>query len=170
MRQIPRARFLLVGDGPYRDQFERLAHETGMRDRFIFAGLVPPEQMPRYYALMDVLVHLSRREGLPRALPQALATGKPVVAFDCDGAREVCLDGQTGFLVPLGRKELLVERLRRLEGDVELRRQMGATGRAFVRDRFGVEVMVEELRTLYRRLVGSHEQDQLAARTDVARS
>ncbi|HRI12423.1 MAG TPA: glycosyltransferase family 4 protein, partial [Verrucomicrobiota bacterium] len=170
VRQIPRVRFLLVGDGPYRDQFERLANETGVRDRFVFAGLVPPEQMPRYYALMDVLVHLSRREGLPRALPQALAAGKPVVAFDCDGAREVCLDGQTGFLVPLGQKELLVERLRRLEGDSGLREQMAATGREFVRNRFGVEVMVEELRALYRRLVGSREQRQLPDRIDVLRS
>ena len=51
---------------------------------------------------MDALVHLSLREGLPRALPQALAAGKPVVAYDCDGAQEVCLDNETGFLVPPG--------------------------------------------------------------------
>jgi glycosyltransferase involved in cell wall biosynthesis len=70
-----------------------------LRGYFVFAGLVPPSEIPRYVASMDLLVHLSLREGLPRALPQALACGKPVVAFDVDGAREVCLDGETGLLV-----------------------------------------------------------------------
>ena len=56
---------------------------------------------------MDALVHLSLREGLPRALPQALAAGKPVVAYDCDGAREVCRDGESGFLVPARRFDRL---------------------------------------------------------------
>ena len=65
---------------------------------FVFAGLVPPDEVPRYVGIMDRLAHLSLREGLPRALPQALAAGKPVVAYDCDGAREVCLENETGFL------------------------------------------------------------------------
>jgi glycosyltransferase involved in cell wall biosynthesis len=48
---------------------------------------------------MDAVAHLSRRDGLARVLPQALAAGKPIVAYDCDGAREVCIDDETGFLV-----------------------------------------------------------------------
>ena len=63
---------------------------------------------------MDALVHLSLREGLPRALPQALAAAKPVVAYDCDGASEVCLDGQTGFLVQPGDLTGLKNRLLQL--------------------------------------------------------
>ena len=85
---VPQVKFLLVGDGIYRKRFEQLAEKMGLRRHFVFAGLVPPSEIPRYVALMDVLVHLSLREGLPRALPQALACGKPVVAFDVDGARD----------------------------------------------------------------------------------
>ena len=59
-------------------------------NHFIFAGLVPPTEVPKFVGIMEVLVHLSLREGLPRALPQALAAAKPVIAYDCDGAREVC--------------------------------------------------------------------------------
>ena len=99
---VPNVKFLLVGDGIYRERFERLATEMNLRRYFVFAGLVPPGEIPRYVASMDLLVHLSLREGLPRALPQALACGKPVVAFDVDGAREVCIDGETGLLVRAG--------------------------------------------------------------------
>ena len=61
-----------------------------------------PEEVPQYIGIMDVLVHLSKREGLPRALPQAMAAGKPVIAMDSDGAKEVCIDGRTGCLLKPG--------------------------------------------------------------------
>ena len=92
------------------DGSEALAKSSGMERHFIFTGLIPPDEVPRYVGIMDALVHLSQREGLPRALPQALAAGKPVVAYDCDGAREVCIENETGFLIrpgdlkKLGRK------------------------------------------------------------------
>ena len=74
----PRLKFLLVGDGILREEFEKKLSALGIRDHFVFTGLVPPSQIPALTGIMDILVHLSRREGLPRALPQALAAGKPV--------------------------------------------------------------------------------------------
>jgi glycosyltransferase involved in cell wall biosynthesis len=149
---VPNAKFLLVGDGVYRERFERLVSERGLRDRFVFAGLVPPNEIPRYVALMDLLVHLSLREGLPRALPQALACGKPVVAFDVDGAREVCLDGETGFLVRVGDARGLAGAVIRLLQDTALADRMGAQGRELVKERFSEARMVQQLDDLYRRL------------------
>ena len=102
VRKNPKIKFLLVGDGEWRARFEQLAKSSGLEKHFIFTGLVPPNEVPKYVGIMDTLVHLSLREGLPRALPQALAAGKPIVAYDCDGAREICLDGQTGFLIQPG--------------------------------------------------------------------
>ena len=58
---------------------------------------MPPSEIPRYIGAMDMLVHTSLREGLPRALPQALIAGKPVVSYDIDGAREVAISGETGI-------------------------------------------------------------------------
>ena len=75
---------------------------------------------------MDALVHLSLREGLPRALPQALAAGKPVIAYDCDGAREVCLEDETGFLVPPGDLLAWINCLDCSRDDL-LREQLGST-------------------------------------------
>jgi len=154
VRRVPNVRFLLLGDGPWRARFETMAATTpGLVGRFVFAGLVPPSEVSRYLGLMDVLVHLSRREGLARVLPQALAAGKPVIAFDCDGAAEVCRDLETGFLLQVGDLVGLVDRIARLAGDPELASRLGATGRSWVRERFSEEALVQSLDALYRRLL-----------------
>jgi glycosyltransferase involved in cell wall biosynthesis len=130
-----------------------MAAAPGLKGHFVFTGLVPPEKVAPLVGIMDIVAHLSAREGLPRALPQALAAARPVVAYDCDGANEVCLEGETGFLVALGDLPRLRDRLLRLARDSHLRAVMGERGRAFVRSRFGVEQMVNELYALYERLL-----------------
>jgi glycosyltransferase involved in cell wall biosynthesis len=152
IRRCPRLKFLLVGDGPWRGRFEQTIRQLGLQRHFVFTGLVPPESIPELVGIMDTLIHLSLREGLPRALPQALAAGKPVVATDCDGASEVCLDGQTGFLIPPRDSAALTQRLLQLEADPALRERLGRRGQEFVRERFSVERMVNELYQLYLRL------------------
>ncbi|HTH48207.1 MAG TPA: glycosyltransferase family 4 protein [Candidatus Limnocylindria bacterium] len=152
VRRIPNIRFLLVGDGPWRPRFEALAATPELAGRFIFTGLVPPAEVPRHVALMDCLVHLSHREGLPRALPQALANGKPVIAYDCDGAGEICLGEQSGLLIPTGATRLLVSAIEMLASDPAYRRRLGEFGREYVRTRFTVERLVEEQHQLYLRL------------------
>jgi glycosyltransferase involved in cell wall biosynthesis len=152
VKQCPELKFLLVGDGPLRDHFERHAQSLGLEKHFVFAGLVPPDAVPGLIGIMDLLVHLSSREGLARALPQALAGGRPVVAYDCDGAREVCLDGRTGFLIPHGDLAMLQRRVLELSADSGLRARMGAEGRQFVRERFPVQRMVDDLYNLYHKL------------------
>jgi glycosyltransferase involved in cell wall biosynthesis len=152
VEQCPRLRFLLVGDGPRRAELERATNRAGLDRYFRFTGLVPPEDIPALVGIMDLLVHLSRREGLPRALAQSLAAGRPVVAYDCDGAREVCLHQETGLLVALGDLRALQQALLRLATSPPLRAQLGDTGRRLVRDLFPVEKMIERLHLLYLQL------------------
>lgn len=152
VKACPQIKFLLVGDGEWRGRFEQMARAAGLQKHFIFTGLVPPREIPPLLGIMDILVHLSEREGLPRALPQALAAGRPVVAFDCDGAREVCRDGETGFLIRLGHLHGLSERLLLLARDAELRTRLASQGREFVRAHFAVEHMVQQIHQLYRQL------------------
>ena len=148
----PRVKFLFVGDGEWRGKFETKARELGLEKHFVFAGLVRPDEVPRYVGIMDALVHLSLREGLPRALPQAMAGGKPVVAYDCDGAREVCLDHKTGYLLRPGDLRGLKETLSRLIENATLRERLGHAGREFVRENFSTDRMVDQLATLYLKL------------------
>lgn len=155
IKACPRLKFLLVGDGPLRPIFEAQARALGLEKQFVFTGLVSPAEVPPLLGIMDVLVHLSRREGLPRALPQALAAGRPVVAWDCDGAREVCVSKQTGCLLKPGDLEGLVDSLTMLAKDPGVRERLGTRGQQLVRERFSVERMVEDLYALYKRLLNT---------------
>ncbi len=149
----PNLRFLFVGDGILRDKLQRMIDAAGMHDRFHFTGLVPPSRIPALIGAMDVLVHASLREGLARALPQALIAGKPVVSYDIDGAREVCIDGETGFLVRSRYFKDLIEPLSRLAQDESLRRRLGAEGRRRFTDQFRHETMTRRIRELYERVL-----------------
>ena len=152
IRQNPKIKFLLIGDGPWRKRFENLAQSQGTQRHFIFTGLVLPSEVPQYTGVMDALVHLSLREGLPRAVPQALAAGKPVVVYDCDGAREACDDPETGFLIQPGDFAILKNRLLQLASDQVLCKKMGQAGQQFVRENFPVEKMVKDIYNLYMKL------------------
>ncbi|MGD0744563.1 MAG: glycosyltransferase family 4 protein [Verrucomicrobiota bacterium] len=152
VRRCPQIKFLLVGDGEWRGRFENLAKSLGVESHFIFTGLIAPAEMPPLTGIMDALAHLSLREGLPRALPQALAAARPVVAYDCDGAGEVCLEGRTGFLVQPGDLTGLTHRLLQLANSPVLCNKLGQTGRDFVRENFAVEKMVDSIYHLYLKL------------------
>jgi glycosyltransferase involved in cell wall biosynthesis len=141
---VPDVKFLLVGDGIYRKKYERYDAE--------FTGLVRPEEIPACVARMSVLAHLSLREGLPRTLVQALAAARPVVAFDVDGAREVCVDGVSGFLVRPGDSAGVAEAVIRLLQDKALAARLGARGRELVREEFSEELMVRRIHELYQQL------------------
>ncbi len=158
VRQNPKIKFLLVGDGEWRVRFQNLAKSLGLEKHFIFTGLVPPNEVPKYVGIMDALVHLSLREGLPRALPQALAAGKPVVAYDCDGAREVCIENETGLLVQPGQHSHLAFRIFRLSEDKMLRERLGKHGQQYVRENFAVEKMVDAIYHLYLKLAAQMER------------
>lgn len=155
VHRCPQIKFLLVGDGEYRTRFESLARALRLERHFVFTGLVPPGEVPALVGVMDTLVHLSLREGLPRALPQALAAAKPVIAYDCDGASEVCLDQQTGFLLRPGDLAGLQDRLLQLAGDAALREKLGRHGQHFVRQNFSVEGMVDGIYAVYEKLAAA---------------
>lgn len=149
----PRARFLFVGDGVLTEPLRRQIAAAGLERHFQFTGLVPPERVPEMLAAMDIVVHASLREGLARVLPQALIAGKPVVSYDIDGAREVTLPGQTGFLVPPGDTAGLAAALLELVARPELRHRYGDEGRRRFTDLFRHERMTAAIRALYHRLL-----------------
>lgn len=156
----PDVRFLLVGDGILRESLERRVAALGLTAHFRFLGLVPPERVPESIAAMDVLVHVSLREGLARVLPQALIAGRPVVSYDIDGAREVVIPGETGYLLPPGDVAGLVAAVVELAGDASLRDRLGAEGRRRCADLFRHQRMTREIRALYERLLAQSTAQQ----------
>jgi glycosyltransferase involved in cell wall biosynthesis len=149
----PKLRFMFVGDGQLRQEIEAEAGRAGVRDRIVFAGLVPASQIPACISAMDIVVHTSLREGLARVLPQALISGKPAVSFDIDGAREVVQNGETGYLVEPRSVPGLLEAVEKLIDDPALRATMGQRGRELCARPFDKDVMVQEIGQVYRKFI-----------------
>lgn len=149
----PQVRFLWVGDGILRSKLERQIADAGLTAYFRLTGLVEPSGLPALVGAMDILVHASLREGLARVLPQALLAGKPVVSYDIDGAREVCLDQQTGFLVPPKDVDALTQAVQKLIDSPELRRRFGRAGQGRCSQLFSHHAMTEQIRSLYSRVL-----------------
>lgn len=149
----PEVRFLFVGDGILQDQYRQRIDELGLSEHFVFAGLIPPDDVPDYIHAMDIAAHTSVWEGLARVLPQALICGKPIVSFDIDGAPEVCLTNETGILVPARDQDALTNALLRLVADQDLRSRLGATGRQRFAEQFRHEYMTKRIREVYARVL-----------------
>lgn len=139
---------LFVGDGELRAPLEAAAARKNLP--LTVTGMIDPDQIPEALAAMDVLVHPSYREGLPRAAVQGLLAGLPVVAHDCDGAREVIVNGETGFLVPPGNRD----RLRTALGEAfHSGRELALEGRRRCRELFSAERMVGLLESAYEEIL-----------------
>jgi glycosyltransferase involved in cell wall biosynthesis len=151
--QFPRLKFMWVGDGLLRKQFEERIARMGLKDRFVLTGLVPPARIPELCNAMDVLVHPSRREGLARALAQGALAGVPVITYDVDGNREGVLDNRSGFVLKPFERDKLSESLALLLADEPRRRRMGAAGREFALARFDARAMVDALESVYQSAV-----------------
>ncbi len=145
----PRAKLLLIGNGWRRAEYGRRVRDMGLAGHVVFAGLIPPEEIPAAIHAMDILVHTSLREGLARVLPQALISGVPVITYDVDGAREVVENDVTGILLPPKDIDGLATAILRLLADPALRERMGRTGRARLAPLFDHRRMVLEITHLY---------------------
>jgi len=145
--------WLFVGDGNLSDNYRRQVQELGLGERFKFTGLLRPGEIPLAIQSSDILVHCSLREGLARALPQAMLCGRPAISFDVDGAREV-VNENTGRLIEPKNVGQLVGACAELIADEGLRKRLGEQGRESVREKFAPQRMVDVIEELYGRLLG----------------
>jgi glycosyltransferase involved in cell wall biosynthesis len=147
------AYWLFIGDGYLRKKIEQQIADAGLQSRFRLTGLVAPDRVGPLLHASDILVHCSLREGLARALPQALLAAKPVISFDIDGAAEVVINNQTGLLIPPKNVDALITALRTLLSDSDLRLRLGLAGRELCQREFDHNLMVEKIERLYRTIL-----------------
>lgn len=115
----------------------------------------PSDDIPGAYADAHIAVLPSYREGLPKSLLEGAACGRPVVATDVPGCREICRDGETGIRVPLQTIEPLADALQRLAEDADLRRTLGAGARRAVETEFAEAIVVGETMDIYRTMLSA---------------
>jgi glycosyltransferase involved in cell wall biosynthesis len=146
-----RTRLVIAGDGALRQALGELATALGASDRIRFLGA--RRDVPRVLCALDAFALSSDSEGLPLVIPEAMATGLPVVATSVGGVPDVLDDGRTGFLVPAGDEAALRAQLARLRADRDLGQACGARARAAALERFSAERMLRDYLDLYQRVL-----------------
>ncbi|PVZ07995.1 glycosyltransferase involved in cell wall biosynthesis [Actinomycetospora cinnamomea] len=133
----PRARLLLVGDGPLRDVLHTRAAALGVAERVVFAG--NRSDVPRLLRAMDVFTLCSRTECFPMSVLEAMAASRPVVCTAVGGIPEIVVDGETGTLVPPGEPRALADAFLDLLRDPTRGAQLGKAGRSRVEQEFTLD-------------------------------
>lgn len=146
-QQLPGLEFLIVGDGPLRPPLEAMAHDTGLRDKVIFAG--ERHDIPNLLASMDVSVQVSSSESMSNVILESMAAGVPVVAYDVGGNPELVHDEETGLLVRQNDEPELLRALYRLLTEHELRTRLGRNAKRFVRANFHMNTISRRFEQLY---------------------
>jgi glycosyltransferase involved in cell wall biosynthesis len=150
----PRARLVLLGEGPSQLELERQARSTGLGDRIHFLGF--RRDVPELLAAFDFIAQPSISEGLSIAILEAMAAGKPLVACDIPGNREIITSGVNGILVPPSDPPALAMAIRSLLDNSAYARMLGETARADCRKRFSHDRMVRQTLSLYDALLVGH--------------
>ena len=145
IREIPEARFLIVGDGEMKDQLVELARKSAAPDRFTFAGRVPYETVPLYIASMDVCVVPRNKARYERMgisslkLREYFACGRPVVGSDISGVGDVLREANAGIAVTPENIPEFAQAIMSLLRDKALREEMGKNGRSFISEHMSWE-------------------------------
>jgi glycosyltransferase involved in cell wall biosynthesis len=144
---FPDARFVVVGDGPLREELLDLARRLGISERVCFLGYRTDSRA--LMALMDLLVVPSLTEGSPLIVLEAIAAGVPVVASAVGGIPDQLRHGKEGLLVPPGAPDALGEALAALLRDPEYARRLGEAGRRRAKNEFSHEALVRRIEGVY---------------------
>ncbi|PKL61144.1 MAG: hypothetical protein CVV31_13065 [Methanomicrobiales archaeon HGW-Methanomicrobiales-2] len=145
-RERVKFRLVIVGDGEYGEYYRQMAQGV---ENVTFVGSVPSAEMPRYYALADLVILPSLSEGLPNVLLEASASAKPIIATDVGGISDIVLHGRSGYLIGAGDLHSLYTYTMQLLDDMEQARQMGWAGFEHVSQYFGWQTVTDAYEAMY---------------------
>ena len=145
-KKLPDTKFVLVGDGEQRGQIECEIKKLGLENSFLLLGW--RKDIPVIMRAIDLLLHTSLWEGLPRVFPEAMASGVPIIATRVDGAEEAIENGKNGYLFLPEEKKIMAEKIVELINHPELLHELGNAGRNMVH-KFCIDAMVREQERLY---------------------
>ena len=134
IRSFPDTKLIIAGDGDRRDFLELYVNQLNLDRNVEFLGFV--EDIQNVYAIATIVVLPSLQEGIPLSLVEAAGYGIPVVATDVGGISEVVVDGKSGFLVPVGDKEALYNKIYLLLSNPYLRQQFSIRARRIYQEKF----------------------------------
>jgi glycosyltransferase involved in cell wall biosynthesis len=149
--KCPRAVFVIAGDGPLRAELENLGRQSGLGSRLRFLGL--RNDMPAFIAALDLYVLPSLWEGLPLALCEALAVGKPIVCTNVGGNSEVVIDGKNGYVVAAADPPALSAAILKVSEETDLSEKYRKSNRDRFEQHYSEHAMVAAHEEIYSRLL-----------------
>lgn len=147
LAHCPRARLLIVGDGPLREQLSTYASARGLHKSVIFYG--QQRDVVQYYKCADCLLLTSLHEGMPLSVLEAMACGLPVVTTACGDVPRIVEHGVTGFLTSVKDDALLAHYLLKLAESPEMRHRIGMAGRLVCQEKYSWSRTVMQYAQLY---------------------
>jgi glycogen(starch) synthase len=149
VKEQSETKFLIVGEGPLRNQLANSLEAVNLSGNFKFLGNVKEDMLPAVYNCADVFALPSIQEGQGIVLLEAQASAKPVVAFNIGGVNEAVRNGETGLLVKRGSTDEFADALLKLISDKALQEKMGAAGRRFVVENFTWDICAQKMLSVY---------------------
>ena len=153
VKKIPDVVYLIGGEGPMKDRWKRLAREEGVDDRVIFAGYIPNDELPKYYAMCNIFVMPSKEirekgevEGFGIAFLEANACGKPAIGGKSGGVEDAIIDDETGILVNPDDEKELKEAIITLLSNDSMADLLGKKGRKRIEEELSWKKVTERMR------------------------
>ena len=157
----PDTSFLIIGaalfnEQVYEQEIQALTTELGLEDSVEFLGF--REDVPSLIAGLDILVHASTTaEPFGQVIVEGMAAGKPVVATDGGGPREIVLPGKTGLLVPMGDEKAMADAVNYLLDHPEIAQEMGRCGRERAQEHFSIQRTARLVEAVYQKLLAQRD-------------
>ena len=162
-RTHPRVRLMVIGGGQREHELRDLAEQLAISGQVRFMGV--RRDVPQLLPGLDVSCLSSVHEGAPMIVIESMAAGLPVVATDCGSIGDMIVDGEQGFVVPVGDADAIADRLQRLADDAQLRTQLGKNGRAKVERDFQIAGTARAYEQLLAELVDHKISSRTRSRT-----
>ncbi|MEA2015811.1 MAG: glycosyltransferase, partial [Actinomycetota bacterium] len=140
-------RLIIVGNGTLWKELKDYVKNEGLPKKVLFLGR--KTDIPELLYISDLFVMTSLHEGLPKAMMEAMAMEKPIVAYNIRGVRDLVVDGKTGFLVPFGDVKSLAEKILFFYEHPDICKEMGKKGREKIEQEFSLNVIMEQMKNLY---------------------
>jgi glycosyltransferase involved in cell wall biosynthesis len=148
-----KANLTIVGEGAQKGALTALAKALRIEKHVKFEGFVPNSKMPRYYNCCDIFCFPTLGEPFGKAVAEAMACGKPVIATNIGGPAEIIQDGVDGILVPPSNPEAIAQQIVRLIENRNERRRLGERARETALNRFSWSKIAEKYHQLYSELL-----------------
>ncbi|MDP1853768.1 MAG: glycosyltransferase [Candidatus Omnitrophota bacterium] len=147
LEEIPNVRFLIIGDGPLKNNLKTLTNNLSLGENILFLGKRP--DVPELLKIMDISVNASYSEGMSNTILESMAAGIPVIATDVDGNKEIIINNTTGLLTPAGDIQSMKEKIIFLLRQPEIADKIKQNAQKTIKEKFNLSRMIYQMESEY---------------------